>query len=152
MALDPDSTTIYWHRELPPRDAEAIGDHTIEATSHRIPGTPPLRDDLWDGCYHDLMDRVRVRIHQEIARLGGDCAHVVSEDIEPRRDERSGEMWMYGRFEYTLYRRHGNDPAGNKNTAKLSARSDTDSWTSVTASPGASTPLGDEQADGVRNA
>ena len=104
--MDPNGNTIYWHRELPPRDAEAIGDHTIEATSHRVPGTPHLRDEVWSGCCQDLMDRVRVRLEQEIARLGGDCAHVMSEHLEPRHDEKTGEMWMYGRFEYELYRRH----------------------------------------------
>jgi hypothetical protein len=30
---------VYWHRQLPPLRAEAIGEHTLEATSHRVPGT-----------------------------------------------------------------------------------------------------------------
>jgi hypothetical protein len=33
------SKAVYWHRELPPRDAEPIGNHTIEATSGRVPQT-----------------------------------------------------------------------------------------------------------------
>ena len=34
----------YWHRELPPFEAEIVGEHTVEATSsscawhHRAPG------------------------------------------------------------------------------------------------------------------
>jgi len=102
---------VYWHRESPPRDAEAIGDHTIEATSARVPGTLSHRDEMWDRCYRELMDSVRVRLEQEVARLGGDYAHVSSEHIEPRHDDRTGEAWMYGRFEYELYRLPAHDQA-----------------------------------------
>ena len=94
---------IYWHRELPPANAEPIGTHTIEATSARVPGTLEHRNDMWDACYAELMDHARLRLEQEITRLGGHCAHVVGEHIEPRHDERTGEAWMYGRFEYELY-------------------------------------------------
>jgi hypothetical protein len=96
---------IYWHRQLPPSDARAIGSHSLEATSGRVPGTLAHRDDMWDRCYRDLMARATERLEQEIARLGGDCAHVVTEHIQPRHDERTGEAWMYGWFEYELYRR-----------------------------------------------
>jgi hypothetical protein len=97
--------TVYWHRELPPNDVEPMGTHTIEAASARVPGTLAHRDDLWDRCYRDLMDRVQVRLEQEIERLHGDCVRVLRETIEPRHDDRTGEAWMYGRFEYGLYRR-----------------------------------------------
>jgi hypothetical protein len=100
--------TIYWHRELPPVDAEAMGAHTIEGVSGRVPGTLAHRDELWDQCYRELMDRLRVRLEQEIARLGGQYAHVLAEHIEPRHDDRLGEAWMYGRLDYELYRQ----PAG----------------------------------------
>jgi hypothetical protein len=95
---------IYWHRELPPRDAAAVGAHTVEATSSRVPGTLAHRDEMWDRCYGELMDHARARLEQEVTRLGGDCAHVLAEHLEPRRDERTGEAWMYGRFDYELYR------------------------------------------------
>ena len=100
-----DATTVYWHRNLPPSDAVPIGDHTIEVTSARVPGTLAHRDELWDRCYQDLMDRVDGRLAQEITRLGGDCAHIRKETIAPRHDDRTGEAWMYGRFDYALYRR-----------------------------------------------
>jgi hypothetical protein len=96
--------SIYWHRELPPASAEAIGAHTLEATSARVPGTLAHRDEMWDKCYRELMDHARERLEQEMARLGGDCAHVLAEHIEPRHDDRTGEAWMYGRFDYELYR------------------------------------------------
>jgi hypothetical protein len=98
-------TRIYWHRDLPPADAQPLGAHTVEATSARIAGTLEHRDDMWERCYQDMMTHARERLEQEIVRLGGDCAHVLAEHIEPRRDERTGEAWMYGRFEYELYRR-----------------------------------------------
>jgi hypothetical protein len=95
--------TIYWHRELPPSTAEAIGPHTVEAVSNRVPGTLAHRDELWDRCYRELTERLRVRLEQEITRLGGACAHVLGEHIEPRHDDRTGEAWMYGRVDYELY-------------------------------------------------
>jgi hypothetical protein len=98
------SQQIYWHRELPPPDAQPMGDHVVEATSGRVPGTLAHRDDMWDHCYRELMARTTERLGQEIARLDGDCARVLGEHVEPRRDERTGEAWMYGRFEYELYR------------------------------------------------
>jgi hypothetical protein len=100
------SHAIYWHRELPPATAMLIGDHTIEATSSRVPGTLSHRDAvIWDRCHQELMDGVRARLEQEICRLGGDYAHVSSEHIEPRHDDRTGEAYLYGRFDYELYRR-----------------------------------------------
>jgi hypothetical protein len=39
---------IYWHRELPPLDAEVLGEHTVEATSRRVQGTLTHSHDLWD--------------------------------------------------------------------------------------------------------
>jgi hypothetical protein len=99
------STVVYWHRDLPPIGAEPSGGHTIEATSRRVPRTLVHRVETWDRCYRELMDRARFRVAQEIVRLGGDYAHVVRQDIEARHDDRTGEAWMYGRFDYELYRR-----------------------------------------------
>ena len=112
-SVDASVQVVYWHRELPPLDAEPIGGHTIEATSARVPGTLEHRDEMWDRCYRELMDRARLRFGQEIVRLGGDYVHVVGEHIGPRRDDRTGEAWMYGRFDYELYRRAPHDQAGS---------------------------------------
>ena len=95
---------VYWHRELPPLEAEVAGEYTVEAASAPVPGTIARRDDLWDTCYCDLMEKTRARIEQEVARLHGDYARVVDEAIEPRRDEVKGEAWLRGRFSYVLYR------------------------------------------------
>jgi hypothetical protein len=94
---------VYWHRELPPLDAVAIGEHTLEATSRRVPGTIAHRDDLWHLCYEDLMTQARTRLEQEVARLGGDYAHVLSEVVDSRRDDAKGEAWLRGRFVYMLF-------------------------------------------------
>ena len=95
---------VFWHRELPPLQAEPIGEHTVEAVSQRVPGTLAHRDEIWDQCYADLMARTRARLDQEIARLGGDFAHVLHESIDSRRDDARGEAWLRGRFTYVLYR------------------------------------------------
>ena len=95
---------IYWHRELPPLDAEFIGDHTVEATSVRVPGTVAHRDDLWNRCEDDLMAQTRLRLTEEMSRLGGRYAHVCKESIDTRHDDSTGEAWVHGRFGYTLYR------------------------------------------------
>jgi hypothetical protein len=54
-----DKKIIYWHRELQPLDAEAIGEHVVEATSHRVSNTLSHRDELWDRCYEDLVANAR---------------------------------------------------------------------------------------------
>ena len=99
-----DGKIIYWHRDLPPLDAELMAEHTVEATSSRVPGTLGHREELWDRCYRELMANTEARLAQEIARLGGHCAHVNGESIDTRRDDAAGEAWLPGRFSYMLYR------------------------------------------------
>ena len=96
--------TIYWHRELPPFDAQPMGEHVVEASSSHIPDTIARRDELWNQCEDELMANARHRIDEEIVRLGGRCAHVLQESIEPRHNACTGEAWMYGCFTYMLYR------------------------------------------------
>ena len=96
---------IYWHRELPPLGAETMGEHVLEADSPRIPGNLGHRDELWEGCYADLMAQAGLRLGQEVLRLGGDWAHVLNESIASKHDERSGESWLHGQFSYVLYRK-----------------------------------------------
>ncbi|MEO8259576.1 MAG: hypothetical protein ABI868_19675 [Acidobacteriota bacterium] len=102
--VDDNPKVIFWHRDLPPLDAEAIGEHTVEATSSRIPGTIAHRDELWTRCEAELMAQARHRLVDEIARLGGRYVHVREESIDPLHDDATGEAWLHGRFGYTLYR------------------------------------------------
>jgi hypothetical protein len=107
VSADKDASTrqvIYWHRELPPFDAEAIGEHVIEASSCRVPGTLAHRDELWSQCYEHVMSRVRARLEQEVTRLGGNYAHVLTESVDSKHDDSKGEAWLQGRFTYMLYR------------------------------------------------
>ena len=99
---------VYWHRELPPIDAELLEEHTVEAASSRVPGTIARRDELWDRCYEELMANTERRLVEEIARLGGHFAHVHDETIDTKRDDAAGEAWLHGRFGYVLYRRASN--------------------------------------------
>jgi hypothetical protein len=103
-ASAPSAGIVFWHRELPPLQAEPIGEHTVEAVSQRVPGTLAHRDEVWDQCYTDLMARTHARLDQEIARLGGDFAHVLHESVDSRHDDARGEAWLRGRFTYVLYR------------------------------------------------
>ena len=103
-AADDPVKILYWHRELPPIDAVLLGEHTIEATSGRVEGTLAHRDELWDRCYDDLMSRTRVRLEQEVTRLGGHYTHVLDEVIESKHDDATGETWLPGVFTYLLYR------------------------------------------------
>ena len=96
--------TVYWHRELPPIDAEALGEHTLEATSGCVPDTIAHRDELWNQCKDALMLHARSRLTEEISRLGGRYAHVVDESIDTKHDAVTGEAWLHGRFTYMLYR------------------------------------------------
>jgi hypothetical protein len=95
---------VFWHRDLPPLDAEVMGEHTLEAVSGRVPGTLSHRDEIWDRCYEDLMAQTDVRLTQEIARLGGRYAHILHESIDSRHDDRVNEAWLHGTFTYVLYR------------------------------------------------
>jgi hypothetical protein len=97
--------TVYWHRELPPLDAEIVAEHTVEADSARVSGRIAHRDELWDECYRDLMSVAERRLIQEVGRLGGDFAHVNDEAIDVRHDDAAGEAWLHGRFGYMLYRK-----------------------------------------------
>lgn len=96
--------TVFWHRDLPPLDAEVMGEHTLEAVSGRVSGTLSHRDEIWDRCYQELMARTQHRLHQEMARLGGRYAHILHESIDSRHDDRVGQAWLHGRFTYVLYR------------------------------------------------
>ena len=96
---------VYWHRDLPPIEAELVAEHTVEANSSRVPGTIARRDELWNQCYREVMAAAESRLAQEVARLGGHFAHVHDEVIDPKHDEAAGEAWLHGRFSYMLYRR-----------------------------------------------
>jgi hypothetical protein len=110
---------VYWHRELPPLDAEMMAEHTVEADSSRVPGTIAHHDELWNQCYRELMAAAEMRLVQEVKRLGGDFAHVHDEAIDPKRDDAVGEAWLHGRFSYMLYRR---PPASREQAAASNRR------------------------------
>lgn len=103
FAIEP-TKMIYWHRELPPLDAESVGQHTFDVNSRRVPDTIAHREELWNECKDDLMVRTRERLTQEISRLRGRYAHVLSESVNTRRDPVAGEAWLHGQFTYVLYR------------------------------------------------
>ena len=102
--VDAPARVVYWYRELPPITADVVGEHTLEADSRRVPLAFSRGDEEWGRCYGDLMSCARARLEQEVARLGGHYAHVRHEVIYPRHDEAAGEAWLYGRFDYVLYR------------------------------------------------
>jgi hypothetical protein len=95
---------IYWHRDLPPFDAEPMGEHVVEATSGHVPDTIAHRDKLWKECRNELMANTRERLLEEVTRLGGRYAHVFDESIDTRHNAATGEVWLHGRFMYMLYR------------------------------------------------
>jgi hypothetical protein len=99
-----DGTEVYWHRDMPPLDVEAIGEQIVEATSARVPSTLSHRDELWNQCYADLMAQGRTRLSQEVRRLGGTSAHVLEESIDSRHDAATAEAWLHGRFTCVIYR------------------------------------------------
>jgi hypothetical protein len=102
---DEQTRIVYWHRELPPLEAELVAEHTLEANSSRVAETLAHRTALWERCYRELMTNAESRLAQEVARLGGHFAHIHDEAIEPKHDDAAGEAWLHGRFSYMLYRR-----------------------------------------------
>lgn len=97
--------TIFWHGDLPPLDAEVVAEHTVEANSGRVRKRLHNGVSLWDRCYAELMANANARLAQELTRLGGHYAHVYDESVTPQHDDRTGEGWLHGVFNYTLYRR-----------------------------------------------
>jgi hypothetical protein len=112
---DNGNKTLYWHRELPPFEAEGMGEHTVEATSSHVLGSLSHRDEQWARCHDELMAQTRDRLYQEVARLGGDYAHVLQELIDIRHNDATGEAWLHGRFTYMLFRR----PTKDRDRARL---------------------------------
>lgn len=96
---------VFWHRDLPPINAEVMAEHTVEADSSRVAGTLAHRDELWEHCYKELMANAGTRIADEIVRLGGNYAHVRGESMGAKHDDAAGEAWLHGTFTYMLYRR-----------------------------------------------
>jgi hypothetical protein len=96
---------VYWHKELPPLDGEVVQEEEVEADSDRVPGTIERHGELWQLCSAMLMERTRVRLEQEVARLGGDYAHILDEHVDSLRDDANDQSWLHGRFVYVLYRR-----------------------------------------------
>ena len=102
--MDTARPRTYWHRDLPPLDAEVMDEHVVEAESERVAGLIERRGELWDRCHASLIARVEARLIQEMTRLGGDYAHVLDEHVDSRRDDATSESWLHGRFTYVLYR------------------------------------------------
>lgn len=73
---------VYWHRGLPPLHAEVMGEHTVEATSSRVPGTISHQDELWDRCYQELMANTRARNAYPTTATGSPCASARSTAIK----------------------------------------------------------------------
>ena len=80
-----------------------MAEHTVEANSSRVPGTLAHRDELWEQCYRELMANAGIRIADEMARLGGNYAHVRGESLGAKHDDVAGEAWLHGVFTYMLY-------------------------------------------------
>lgn len=47
---------VYWHRDLPPLEAELVAEHTVEANSSRVQGTIAHRDEMWNRRWRDRVD------------------------------------------------------------------------------------------------
>lgn len=95
---------VYWHRELPPLGMDPVADDTVEATSSRVPDRIARRSDLWNRCYDELIKTAELRMLQELRRIGGTCVRVHDESIDTRHDAATGEIWLHGRFTFTVYR------------------------------------------------
>ncbi len=101
---DTSKQVVFWHRALPPLDAEPLGEHCVEADSGHVQDTLAHRNELWEDCRLDLVAAATRRIDQEVARLGGRFAHVRDERIEVKHDAVQSDAWMHGRYTYMLYR------------------------------------------------
>lgn len=95
---------VYWRRELPPLSEQIEGTHEVEAESPRIRNDIAHRSELWGVCHGPLLAEAERRTAQELARLGGSCAHILDEQIVAKVDDTTGEFWLRGRFRFVMYR------------------------------------------------
>lgn len=97
------SKVIFWRRELPPLSEQIEGEHEVEAESPRLHCDYGNRQALWGTCYPLLLEQAEKRISEEVARLGGSCAHVLDEAITAKLDDAQAEFALHGRFRYVMY-------------------------------------------------
>jgi hypothetical protein len=95
--------TVYWRRDFPPLSEEIEGEHEAEAHAV-IPDDLMHRTELWGRCYPLLISEAERVIAQEVARLGGSCAHVVEETIKSKIDDVARTFELRGAFRFILYR------------------------------------------------
>jgi len=98
-------TRIYWHRDLPPLDADAVAEHTVDAVSDKADYHFDRRDELWHDCAPSLRAHLVERLEAELDRLGGAYAHVLEEDVTPHVDHANAQYWLIGKARYTIYKR-----------------------------------------------
>ena len=101
-----ESTTakrVYWHQELPPLADRIESEHELVAKSDEAALSMGDRHDLWGHVYPSLRANIESRLEQEVQRQGGDCAHVVHEEITEHEDFAKSVYYLQARIEYVLY-------------------------------------------------
>lgn len=94
---------IYWHRDLPPLSEQMEGEHEVSATSERVHFSWADQSTQWKECHEQLMANGEDRMRQEVNRLGGSCARVLTEEVTSHRDDATQEFWVAGRFRFLMY-------------------------------------------------
>ncbi len=103
--MSTDEQLIYWHRELPPLGDEIADEYVVEARSAEVPDSHIHREAQFEACLPGLKAELVKRLEQEVRRLGGSCAHVLGEHIEPHIDNANARYRLDGRLSYVLYKR-----------------------------------------------
>ena len=101
-----------------PRPPLSSATAKFEANSLRLVGTLADCDRLWRHCLADLMAEARTRLEQEVRRRGGRYAHVLSEAIDAKRNDATGEAWLHGRFRPGGHMRRALDQFPTRPTAE----------------------------------
>jgi hypothetical protein len=102
---DNNGPIVYWHRDLPPLDAELVAEHTVEASSSRVSGTLEHREELWDQCHQELMTNTTNRLVEEVARSADNAYGARRSDQPQGMPTWRARAWMHRGFTYMLYRR-----------------------------------------------
>ncbi|MBA3538980.1 MAG: hypothetical protein H0T79_05070 [Deltaproteobacteria bacterium] len=94
---------VYWHRDLPPLSEQLEGEHEVTAISDRVQFSYANQNTLWKQCHEQLMAHGEDRIRQEVQRLGGSCARVLTEEVTSQRNDATQEFWLAGRFRFVMF-------------------------------------------------
>lgn len=97
------SDRVFFHRAWPPIGARPLGEGFVEARSTPRRATHDERTAHWAAAQAELDDLARLRIEQELDRVGATYGHVFDEHVEDHVDSAADTFQLRGRYRFVTY-------------------------------------------------